>query len=62
MADIRIEFHGSITLLRPLTDEGQAWLDENIEDAPKFGNAIACEPRYIQPIVYGAFADGLEVE
>ena len=62
MTDIRVENHGSIILLRPLTPAGSGWLDENIgPDAPSFGLAIACEPRYVSDIIDGARADGLEV-
>lgn len=63
MTDLSVENHGSILLLRPLTDAGTAWLDEHIDsEAQSFGGAIVVEPRYIADIVAGAIDDGLEVE
>ena len=63
LADVRVEKHGSIVLLRPLTNGGKSWLDENIpDDAQMLGNAVACEPRYVDAIVAGMIADDLEVE
>lgn len=63
MPDLTIENHGSIFLLRPHTEAGQEWLDENIgDDAQMLGNAIAVEHRYIEAIAIGAIADGLAVE
>lgn len=63
MADIRIENHGSIVLLRPLTAEGEQWLNVKVaEDAQTWGKAVICEPRYVANIVEGMQGDGLEVE
>ena len=61
--DISVENHGSIFLLRPTSSVGQAWLQENVigEEAQIFGNAIACEPRYVIDIVLGARAEGVVV-
>ena len=64
LADVRIENHGSIILLRPLTNGGKSWLDENItgDEVQYMGNAVVCEPRYVENIVAGMIADDLEVE
>jgi hypothetical protein len=60
--DFRVENHGSIYLLRPLTARARAWVENNLpEDAPAFGNAVAVEHRYIADIVTGAINDGLTV-
>jgi hypothetical protein len=60
--DLQIENYGSLFLLRPTSAPGRDWLDANIQpDALKFGNAVACEPRYVRDIVLGAQADGLAV-
>jgi hypothetical protein len=60
--DIQVENHGSIILLRPTSTFGQDWLEANIQlDAQMFGNAVACEPRYVRDIVRGARDDGLAV-
>lgn len=62
LPDICVENHGSLYLLRSLTQAGQDWLDEHIpEDAQTIGNAIACEPRYAVDIVQGMQRDGLFV-
>ena len=61
-ADLIIENHGSLFLLRPVSPTGQTWLDENIaDDAQVFGDAIAVEHRYIGAIAEGILADGLVV-
>jgi hypothetical protein len=61
--DIAFENHGSIILIRGLSEAGQAWLDENVGDdeTQYFGNAIAAEPRYVEPIMEGAIEAGLAV-
>jgi hypothetical protein len=60
--DILVENHGSIVLLRPVSDAGREWLDDNISsDAQRLGDAVACEPRYVRDIADGAQNDGLVV-
>lgn len=60
--DVRVENHGSIVLLRPITVTGQDWLDTNIpDDAPTWGNAVVAEPRYVPFILEGMKNDGLVV-
>jgi hypothetical protein len=61
MTDIHTENHGSIWLLRPVSDAGRNWLAEHLDDAQWFGGAVAVEPRYVEDIVEGASLDGLEV-
>ena len=62
MADVKIENHGSLVLIRPLTEAASDWLDENIsEDVQHFGGAVVVEPRYVEAIVEGMQNDGLEV-
>ena len=47
MADIRIEDHGSIVLLQPVTKAGREWLDGNIGGGVAHcGSAVVAEPRY----------------
>jgi hypothetical protein len=62
-SDIAFENHGSIVLIRGLSEAGQAWLDENVGDDETqfFGGAVVCEPRYVEAIYLGAHSDGLEV-
>jgi hypothetical protein len=62
--DIIFEDHGSLFLLRPVSPIGQSWLDENVgdENTLTFGGAIVCEPRYVEPIYFGAVQAGLAVQ
>jgi hypothetical protein len=61
--DLVFENHLSIFLIRPVSFTGQSWLDENVgdEDTLTFGNAVVCEPRYVESILQGAIDAGLEV-
>lgn len=60
--DIQIENHGSIVLLRPLSDEASDWIDEHIpDDALWFAGALVVEPRYVDDIIEGMSADGLSL-
>jgi hypothetical protein len=61
-ADFRVDDHGSIVLITPITDAAEAWVDENLPDsAMTFGSAVVIEPRYVGPILEGISADGLTV-
>lgn len=58
--DFVLQNHGSISLLRPITDEGREWVQEHIpEDAQRMGASVAIEARYVPPIVEGIQNDGL---
>ena len=61
--DLCFENHGSLFLIRPLSESGQQWLDENLGDdnTLTFGGAIVCEPRYVEAIYHGAVDAGLAV-
>jgi hypothetical protein len=59
-ADFRVEYHGSIVLVRPLTEEAKAWLNDNVSaDSQWMGDALAVEPRYIESLVEGMEGSGL---
>lgn len=68
-ADLLVENHGSIFLLFRTSDAGVEWVRENIGEnlggpgsaVQTWGSAVVVEPRYIEDIVRGAQADGLEV-
>lgn len=67
MADLRIDNHGTIFLLYPVTEAGKEWIAEHIpEDAMTWGHGpmagVVVEHRYIGAIAEGAANDGLEVE
>ena len=60
MSDFDIENHGSIFLLRPISDAGKAWIEEHLPDAAqRWSDAVVVEPRYIEEISTGIFRDGL---
>lgn len=56
----------SVVLLRAQTPAGEDWIDEHLPpresvDVTIWGDAFVVEPRYLQPIIDGAVADGLGV-
>lgn len=54
---------GSVALLMPRSDAGRAWIEDNLpHDAPRWGDGVAVEARYIAPIIDGMLGDGLAVE
>jgi hypothetical protein len=58
--DIVVEDRFSVLLLRPLTSVGSEWIKSHAaDDAQWFGNALACEGRYVEQIVKGAIEDGM---
>lgn len=62
--DVRVEHHGSLYLLRPLSDAASSWVDENVGthdgDEPQwFGGALVVEPRYVGELLRGMRDSGL---
>lgn len=58
--DVRIENHGSLYLLRPLTAAARSWFNDFLPvDAPRFGAAYVVEPRYVGDILLGVRGDGM---
>lgn len=63
MPDFTTVNNGTIWLLRPVTDAADEWVRDNLPDfAMRFGGAVAIEARYIEAIIHGIEADGLDVE
>jgi hypothetical protein len=63
MADISIENHGSLWLVRPRTDSARQWLRWNVQDdALWFAGALVVEPRYVADLVSGIQDDGFLVD
>lgn len=52
---VSVEDHGTIVLVRPLTEEARAWVDENVslESWQWRGDAFACEPRCVAALLEG---------
>jgi len=60
--DFTVEDHGSIFLVRPLSDSAKEWINENIGyDAHFLGTALVVEHRYITNIIEGMAKAGLEI-
>jgi len=54
-----VEDHGTIVLIRPLTDDVELWLGENVDpEAQHFGRALVVEPRYVGELVEGLVEAG----
>lgn len=64
MTDLMVANHGSIFILTPVSDAGREWIGDHIPDEAMTWGAegIVVEHRYIEAIISGAVADGLEVE
>ena len=64
MPDLRVDTHGTVVLLTPLTAKARRWIDSNVEIEPwqRFGDVIAVEPRCVDGLIAGAIQDGLEIE
>jgi hypothetical protein len=52
-----VEDHGSIALVRPLTLDARAWLEEHT-DGQWFGGALVVEPRYLAQLVSALIDEG----
>ena len=62
MAEFEFENHGSIYMIRPTTAEACDHAEEAFDtDAPRLGNAIACEPRFAATVAQGLLAEGFTV-
>lgn len=64
--DVRVEKHGSVVLVRPLTKAAREWITYNVSDEPGdgaqwFAGSLAVEPRYVENLVAGMMGDGLVV-
>jgi hypothetical protein len=62
--DLRFENHFSLFLIRPCSETGQRWLDDNVgnEETLIFAGAVVCEGRYVESILRGAIEAGLAVQ
>lgn len=55
---VSLDNHGSIMLLRPITDGVQEWLTENTEGT-WFAGGLVVEPRYVVGLLQGIAEDFL---
>jgi hypothetical protein len=62
MTDVLIGNHGSLVLLRPVSEAAFDWIEENLpDDRMNFGHAVVVEPRYVLYIVFAMKDAGLVV-
>jgi hypothetical protein len=60
-ADARVEDHGTVHLVRPLSEAALDWLEEHTGGA-WFGGALVVEHRYVADLVAGMRDAGFVVE
>lgn len=64
LSDFLIENHGSIILLRPLTDAARNWVEEFIGAENGFQPyfpTVVIEPRYLADVLDGVHESGLMI-
>jgi hypothetical protein len=61
MTDAKVYNHGSIMLLKPLTEAAQEWIEVHIDEHMDWCGSVVVEPRYIEAILGGMTDDGLNV-
>jgi hypothetical protein len=61
--DFKLENHGCLFLLRPLSSAAKEWMNQNLpvdsSETQFWSEAIVIEPRYVDAIVDGIIGDGL---
>ncbi len=60
--DFRVEFHGAIILVVPLTRSGRAWVNKNIgadNGFQPYWPTVILEPRYLDGVIAGIRGRGL---
>lgn len=64
MSDLSFTNHGTVAMCVVHTPAAEAWVAEHVPTEPWqwMGTAFAVEPRYVQNLIDGATADGLECE
>ena len=61
--DLRVENHGSVFILQPMSARAREWLEVNVERGSCWvHDALVCEPRYVEAIVADMIDEGMEVE
>jgi hypothetical protein len=60
--DLRVEDHGSVFLLRPLSEAGDDWITEMEHEAwQRFGHCLAVDPRLVPELVAAAHEAELDL-
>lgn len=53
---IEINDHGTVVILRPISDAGRSWLEQHVGE-PEPGGVYTCEPRMARDILQAAARD-----
>ena len=62
MTDFNIYDHGSVLILRPVTEAAKEWASDHLpQDAQQWAGGTVIEPRYFPDIYYGLVSDGLTI-
>lgn len=63
MADIRIINQGTVTGMRPLSEEAKQWMDDNVhsEGWQWLGKTLWVDHRYVDNLIDGMIAGGLSL-
>ncbi len=63
MADIEVRADGSIALVKPVTEEATAWIEQHVSQdgyQPQWPT-LYVERRYLDDLLFGMYEAGLEV-
>jgi len=62
--DVTVENHGTIVMVRPVSEAAQTWVKENVQlqGWQWLGGAFAVKPRRVEDLLDGMEAAGLEVQ
>lgn len=64
IVDVRVDNHGSIAVVTPITPTAKEWVEENVTQngGPQYwGGGIVVEPRFLADLVTGMESDGLVI-
>ncbi len=59
--DVKIRNEGTLVLLQPMTDAATEWIDEHVEEAQFYCNALVVESRYARETIEAMQRHGLVV-
>lgn len=57
--DFKLENHGSIVLVQPLSPACRSWLLLHVPDGMWWGGCLVVEPRYLETVLQGMLDEGL---
>lgn len=62
MTDFLIVDHGSVIIVRPMTDSAKDWVLDNVDyDSGTFGFGVPVEPRYFPDLLAGIQDAGFSI-